>query len=216
MSTAPPAPPTTVVLDLGNVLVRWEPERAWAHLDPADVAAFRAEVDFRAWNLAMDAGRSGADAVADLEASAPQHAHVGRAYVERFLDTLAGPVPGTRAVVEELDAAGVRLLALTNWSDELFERAGAVLEDVVGLSTFEDVVVSGRERLAKPDPALFRRVLERFGLDAGATTFVDDSPANVEAAAALGMRAVLFTGADALREDLAGMGLPVALPGSDR
>ncbi|MEJ5945383.1 HAD family phosphatase [Pseudokineococcus basanitobsidens] len=217
MSTDPPSPPgpapTTVVFDLGNVLVRWEPERAWAHLDAAEVDAFRTEVDFRTWNLAMDAGRSSADAVSRLEREAPAHAHVGRAYVERFLDTLAGPVPGTRAVLEELSAAGVRLLALTNWSAELFDRAGDVLEEVVGLSTFEDVVVSGRERLAKPDPALFARVLERFGLEPAATAFVDDSPANVDAAAGLGLRAVLFTGAGALRRDLAGMGLPVAATG---
>lgn len=212
MTTPADAPPTTVVMDLGNVLVRWDPTRVWDTLDPADVAAFLAAVDFRAWNHAMDAGLTGAEAVARLEATDPAHAAVGRAYVDGFLDTLVGPVPGTRAVVEELAAAGVRLLALTNWSAELFDRAADVLEEVVGLSTFEDVLVSGRERLAKPDPAVFRLLLDRHGLDPAATAFVDDAPANVEAAAGVGLRAVLFTDAGALRRELGRMGLPVAPP----
>ena len=207
--TSPGTSPGTVVFDLGNVLVRWEPERAWAGLDPARVAAFRERVDFPAWNLAMDGGRSTTASVADVAASAPGHEDVAQAYVDRFLDTLAGPVPGTRAVLEELGRAGVRLLALTNWSAELFERARPLLEGVVGLSTFEAVVVSGVEGLVKPDPALFRRVLERFELDAGRTVFVDDARRNVDGAAAVGIRAVHFTGADALRTDLAAMGLPV-------
>ncbi|WP_299033876.1 HAD family hydrolase [uncultured Pseudokineococcus sp.] len=202
--------PTTVVLDLGNVLVRWEPERAWAALDPARVAAFHERVDFRAWNLAMDGGRSTAASVADVAAAAPGHEVVAQTYVDRFLDTLAGPVPGTRAVLEELDRAGVRLLALTNWSAELFERARPLLEGVVGLSAFEAVVVSGVEGLTKPDPALFRRVVERFDLDASRTAFVDDARHNVDGAASVGLRAVHFTGAEALRAELAAMGLPVA------
>lgn len=203
-------PPTTVVFDLGNVLVRWEPDRAWVDLDPARVAAFREHVDFPAWNLAMDGGRSTRDSVADVAASAPGHEGVAQTYVDRFLDTLAGPVDGTRAVVEELARGGVRLLALTNWSAELFERARPLLEGVVGISTFEAVVVSGAEGLVKPDPALFRRVLERYGLDASRTAFVDDARRNVDGAATLGLRAVHFTGASALRAELAAMGLPVS------
>ena len=203
--------PDTVVFDLGNVLVRWEPERAWADLDPARVAAFHERVDFPPWNLAMDGGRTTAASVADVAAAAPGHEAVAQTYVDRFLDTLAGPVPGTRAVVEELDRAGVRLLALTNWSAELFERARPLLEEVVGLSTFEAVVVSGVEGLTKPDPALFRRLLERFDLDASRTAFVDDARRNVDGAAAVGLQAVRFTGADALRAELAGRGLPVAM-----
>ena len=207
--TPPDTPPDTVVFDLGNVLVRWEAQRAWAGLEPARVAAFHERVDFPAWNLALDGGRSTAASVADVAASAPGHEDVAQRYVDRFLDTLAGPVPGTRAVLEELARGGVRLLALTNWSAELFERARPLLEGVVGLAAFEAVVVSGAEGLVKPDPAIFRLVLQRFDLEASRTAFVDDSRRNVDSAAALGLRAVHFTGAEALRADLAAMGLPV-------
>ncbi|GAA2036864.1 HAD-IA family hydrolase [Pseudokineococcus marinus] len=207
-SVTAPAP-TTAVFDLGDVLVRWEPARVWEQLDPADVEAFHARVDLGAWNLAMDSGRSTADSVADVAASAPGHEPVAQAYVDRFLDTLAGPVPGTRDVVEELAASGVRLLALTNWSAELFERARPLLEEVVGLGAFEAVVVSGVEGLVKPDPALFTRVVERFALAPGLTAFVDDGPRDVEGAAAVGLRAVRSTTAEALRRDLAALGLPV-------
>lgn len=198
-----------VVFDLGNVLVRWEPERAWADLDPATVAAFHEEVDFMAWNHTLDAGVATAEAVAHVASTAPRHEPVVATYVERFLDTLAGGVEGTRAVVEELAASDVRLVALTNWSAELFERARPVLEDVAALSAFEGVVVSGVERLAKPDPAVFRLLLDRYGLQAARTAFVDDSPRNVQAASALGIRAIHFTGASQLRAELAALGLPV-------
>lgn len=106
-------------------------------------------------------------------------------------------------MVDALRAAGVRVLGLTNWSAETFHHA-VPAAPVIG--RLEAVVVSGREGVAKPDPRIFRLLAERHGLDPARTVFADDSRANVEAAAALGYQAVLFTTAEALRAELVARG----------
>ena len=198
----------TVVLDLGNVLVRWEPHRPFVgRLPDADTAAFLTEFDFMAFNHLQDAGRSWADARADLSTSAPEHLPALDVHVEHFADTLAGPVPGSHDLVRDLHALGIRLLGLTNWSAETFHLAEHAAP-AIGL--LEEVLVSGEVGVAKPDPRMFALLTQRFGLRPESTVFADDSPANVAAGAAAGFDAVLFTSADGLRADLVARG--VALP----
>lgn len=196
-----------VVWDFGNVLIGWDPFPAVsAGVGDAEARRFFEDFDFHAWNYACDAGCSWAQAMEQLERESPQWLRHGRAYVDNFALSLVGPVPGTHELVRELHAAGVRQFGLTNWSHELYPHAPDTY-DVVGL--LDDVVVSGTVQLAKPDPAIFRLVGERAGLPLAQLAFVDDGAANVEAARALGMRAVRFTDADALRTDLRALGLPV-------
>jgi len=197
----------TVVLDLGDVLVRWDPTGPFVgRLSDEAVHAFLREFDFRTFNLQQDAGRSWADARLELAQVAPEHLPAMDLYVEHFADSLLGPVPGTAALVEDLAAAGVRLLGLSNWSDETFHHAEPAAP---AIGMLEDVVVSGREKLAKPDPAIFALLRERFALDPSRTVFVDDSPANVAAAATAGFDAIVFTTADELRAQLVARGVAV-------
>ncbi|GEK19999.1 HAD-IA family hydrolase [Cellulomonas xylanilytica] len=195
----------TVVFDLGNVLVRWDPYRPFVgRLPAAQTEAFLTGFDFMAFNHLQDAGRSWADARAELAASAPEHLPALDVYVEHFAETLTGPVEGSYDVVRDLRALGVRLLGLTNWSAETFHLAEPAAP-AIGL--LEDVLVSGEVGLAKPDPRVFALLTQRFGLHPARTVFVDDSAANVDAAAAAGFDAVLFTTAEALRADLAARGV---------
>lgn len=199
----------TVVFDLGGVLIDWDPRRLYRSLlaDDAAVDAFLAEVRFLEWNHLQDGGRSFTDGVAELSARFPHHAELIAAYPERFADSLGDPIPGTAPIVEELAESGVRLLALTNWSAETFHHGRARLPV---LDRFEAVVVSGEVRIAKPDPRIFQHVIARFGLEPRRTIFIDDSPANVAAAAATGIDAIRFTDVRALRADLAARGLLAA------
>ena len=202
-----PTTPTAVVFDLGGVLIRWDPRHLYRRLMPEDeIDAFLDEVGFHAWNHEQDAGASWGPAVEEHAARFPHHRELLAAYPARFAESLDGPVEGTVAILEELHAAGTRLVALTNWSAELFPHAEAAF-DFLGL--FEGIVVSGREGVAKPDPAVFDLLLSRYDLDPARTVFVDDSPANVAAAAAVGLTALVFTGADRLRADLSRLGLLV-------
>lgn len=198
-----------VVWDFGNVLIRWDPLPAIAAgVGDADARAFLGSYDFRSWNHAQDAGRTWAQGLAVLEGDAPQWLSAGAAYVDNFPLSLLGPVPGTHELVRELAAAGVPQLGLTNWSAELYPHAPATY-DVIDL--LRDVVVSGQERLAKPDPAIYRLVAERAGIPLERLAFIDDSAVNVAAAAGLGMHAIQFTGAEQLQQDLMALGLPVTL-----
>ena len=203
------APTKAVVFDLGGVLIDWDPRYLYRKLlaDEAAVEEFLATVCTPEWNAEQDRGRPFAEGVAELVERHPVHAAAIAAYHERWPEMLGGDIPGTVDLLAELRAAGVPLFALTNWSAETFVHARERFEF---LGWFDGVVVSGEERLVKPDPRLFRRPLDRFALAPEATLFVDDSPANVTAARRLGMDAVRFTDPERLRRDLAGRGL---LPG---
>jgi 2-haloacid dehalogenase len=197
--------PRSVLFDLGGVFVGWDPARAFAEvIDAGLVEEFMTRIDFPAWNRGSDAGRPYLASEQELIARFPADAAAIRAYRQHFGRTLTGLVPGTGAVLAELQQAGVRCAALTNWSAETFP----VAQQRFGLlRRFVGVLVSGEERLVKPDPAIFTLALERFGLDPETCVFVDDSPANVEAACALGLTGLPFTDADRLRADLEGLGL---------
>jgi len=200
-----PTTPNAVVFDLGGVLIRWDPRHLYRQLMPEDeIDAFLDEVGFQAWNHEQDAGAPWGPAVEEHAALFPHRRELLAAYPARFAESLDGPVEGTVAILAELHAAGTRLVALTNWSAELFPHAEAAFDF---LALFEGIVVSGREGVAKPDPAVFDLLLSRYHLDPARTVFVDDSPANVAAAAAAGLRALAFTSPDRLRADLSRLGL---------
>jgi 2-haloacid dehalogenase len=198
----------TVVLDLGNVLVHWDPAAAYAGVrTPREVRRFFDDVDFVSFNEQQDAGRSWREARAEVALRWPEHVEMVDLYVERFTRTLGGPVPGMAALVDELRAAGVRVLGLTNWSAETFHHAEPAAP-VIG--RLDGIVVSGREGVIKPDPRIFGVLAERYGVEPGRSVFVDDTAGNVEAARGLGYRAVLFRGAESLRRALVTDGV---LPG---
>lgn len=198
---------TTVLFDLGQVLVRWDPYQAFAgRHEPSEVDAFFREIDFPAFNHQQDAGRTWADARAELSITHPDHVAMLDVYTERFADSVTGEVPGAFALVSELVAAGIRVLGLSNWSAETFHVAGRKAPVVTLL---EDVLVSGQVGLAKPDPRIYRLAVERFGLRPAETLFTDDVARNVAAARAEGFVAEVFTGAGALRDRLTALGVPL-------
>ena len=199
--------PTAVVFDLGGVLIRWDPRHLYRQLMPEDeVDAFLDEVGFGAWNHEQDSGGLWGPAVEEHAALFPHRRALLAAYPARFPDSLDGPVEGTVAILEQLHAAGTRLVALTNWSAELFPQA---LDRFDFLRLFDDIVVSGAEGVAKPDPRVFAVLRERVGRPLERCVFVDDSPANVAAAAEAGLDAVLFDGRTPLRPQLRERRLPV-------
>jgi 2-haloacid dehalogenase len=194
-------PVKAVVFDLGGVLIDWDPRYLYRKLldDEAAVEEFLATVCTPEWNAEQDRGRPFAEGVAELVERHPVHAVAITAYHERWPEMLGGAVDDTVEVLAELRAAGVPVYALTNWSAETF---GVARERFEFLEWFDGVLVSGEERMIKPDPAIFRLLLDRFGLDPGATFYVDDSEPNVEAAGRLGFDAVRFTTPARLRRDL--------------
>jgi 2-haloacid dehalogenase len=145
-------------------------------------------------------------AVAELTRQFPDRAELIRAYDERWWETIGGEIPGTVEVLRSLRNGGVRLYALTNWSSEKFDLTYPRFE---WLSWFAGIVVSGKEGVVKPDPRIFRILLERYDIDPVDAVYIDDAQHNVEAAAELGLHGLQFRSPEYLREDLAAHGLPV-------
>ena len=195
-----------VVFDIGNVLVHWEPRALYAKIFATEdeVEWFLANVCNHDWNLEQDRGRSFADAVIEATARFPEHADAIAAYDLRWHETVLGPIDGSVAILEELKARGTPLYAITNFNQDKFRETVARFPF---LRLFRDIVVSGDERVVKPDPAIYRLLMERNGLAAEACVFIDDSLNNVAGAKAVGMKAIHFTGPDALRTELAGLEL---------
>lgn len=196
---------TTVIFDLGGVLIDWNPRYLYRKLlaDEAQVEWFLANVCTQAWNEEQDSGRPFSEAVALLVDQHPEHEALIRAYDERWNEMVRGPVPGTAAVLDELHAAGVRLLALTNWSAEKFSRA----QQFEFLGRFEGIVVSGAEGVRKPEPAIYECLFARYDVTPSAAVFIDDSAPNVDMGRRLGLHALQFRGAEPLRAELAALGL---------
>lgn len=192
-----------VVFDVGNVMLAWEAQAAVAgRVSTRAWEEFVAGADFPALNARSDAGEPFEDIVADLAAAHPQRPDwVGilRTYRRHHVESLPGPVPGVAALVDDLLQVGMPLYALTNFDAEPFENARHLLPALDG---FVGIVVSGQEHVAKPDAEIYRRLIERYDLEAAHTLFVDDSAANVAGARAQGLQTHLFTGVGRLRAEL--------------
>ena len=193
---------TAAIFDLGGVFIDWNPRYLYRALFPDDVLGmerFLAHVTTAAWNRQMDAGKPFAQAIAELQREHPDDAHLIAAYWDRWPEMLGEVNQDTATIVREVRERGLRVFALTDWSAETFHHARQLAPE---LALFEDIQVSGEEKLTKPDPRTFARAAERFGVDPRTTFFTDDVSANVEGARKAGFTAIQFTGAEALRATL--------------
>src|SRR3954453_10890091 len=195
------------IFDLGGVFIDWNSCHLYRKLFAGDEAAmekFLAEVTTGDWNLRMDAGRPFAVAVAELQREHPEQADLIAAYHERWPEMLGEVNQDTAQIVRDLQARGLRVYALSNWSAETFPHARLVAKE---LELFDDILISGEMRLIKPDPRAFAYAAGRFGVDPAATFFVDDVAANVDAARTAGFTAIQFTDAAELRSELVRRGV---------
>jgi len=201
------APPTIVVWDIGRVLVEWDLALIYRDVlpDPDQRARFVADVVSEEWHGQHDAGVTWADMVATRSAEFPQHAGLIARYASHWLDSIPGPVAGTHDLVRRLDQRGVPQYAITNFGVDawaLFRPTFPILDHC------RDIVVSGAEKLIKPDPAIFDLAASRFGHAPQTMLFIDDNAANIATAKALGWHTHHFAhGAAALEADLVRYGL---------
>jgi len=191
-----------VVFDVGRVLYQWHLRHLFEKIvdDRARLETLLGEVVTEEWHFEHDRGRTLGEMVPERIALYPDFEPEIRAYATRFNETIPGPVPGSHALVERLDARGVPLYAITNFGAEFW--AGFRPSEPI-FDRFRDIVVSGEEKLAKPDPAIFALAEARFERSASTMLFIDDNRANVDAAAACGWHVHHFTDAAALESDLA-------------
>ena len=194
-----------IVFDIGNVLVRWDPELAFmGALGSREAArAFIERIGFAALNLRADGGETFADLATEIADAGDRALFAG--YPAQYHLTIAELLDGTWALMDRLRAKGHPIHAITNWSAETWE-IGVGLHPRLG-SACGTTIVSGREKVLKPQPQIFALLCERAGLAPADCLFIDDSASNVAGAAAFGMDAILFTAPEALEISLTERGL---------
>ena len=190
-----------IIFDFGNVLVDWNPRYLYRKLLDGDQAIeqFLGEVDFFEWNLEHDAGRPFDESIAEMCVRFPQYCDLIRAYDLRYEESISGPIWPTVEVLRSLKAAGYPLYGLSNWPSDKFDLVSPKYEFFFW---FDDIVVSGKVRIAKPDPRIFELLLERIGRLASECLFIDDSPKNIIVAQKLGFQTIRYTSTEQLIQEL--------------
>ncbi|MEM1326325.1 MAG: HAD family phosphatase [Bacteroidota bacterium] len=192
----------TIVFDLGGVLIDWNPRYVYRQLfdDEAKMEYFLEHITTSDWNEEQDAGRPLAEATELLVKQHPEWEEMIRAYYGRWEEMLGGVIEGTRNILKQIkESKKYRLYALTNWSAETFPVA---LERYDFLQWFEDILVSGEEKMRKPQPEFYQLMLDRFKVNPATTIFIDDNLRNAEAARAMGIYTIHFQSPAQLKKEL--------------
>ena len=191
-----------IIFDFGNVLLEWDPRHVYERYFPDDPNAmelFLEEVDFMNWNLQQDKGRPFAEGVAILSRQFPHHADLIQAYHDHWVDSVGGSIAGTVGILNQLKEAGYALYGLSNWSAETFPHARQKYDF---LDLLDDIVISGEVGHVKPDPAIFRIMLEKIGRPAQECLFIDDSLTNITQAQKMGFATIHFQSPQQLETSL--------------
>jgi len=199
-------PRSIVIFDLGGVLLDWNPRHLYRKLipDEAERERFLAEVCHPEWNVCQDAGRSFVEAEAEAIARHPDKAELIRAWLSRFDEMVPRQIQGTVDILETLHARGVPLYALTNFSSETFRPTRMRFSF---FERFRGIVVSGDEKMLKPEARIYRLLCDRYRVDPRQAVFIDDSLKNVEGARTLELHGIHFQVPDALAIELKRLGL---------
>ncbi|UNU44231.1 HAD family phosphatase [Sphingopyxis sp. YF1] len=194
-----------VIFDVGRVLFDWDLRFLFAKLiaDEGELEWFVTHVVTPQWHFQHDAGRPLAEMLPELKAEFPDHGALIDAYATRFNETIPGPVPGSLELVERLDAAGVPLFAITNFGHDFWE---AFRPTQPVFDRFRGIIVSGTEKLMKPDPAIYTLAIERFGIDPAGALFIDDVAKNIAGSESVGIAGHVFKDAATLERELGARG----------
>jgi len=192
---------TIVIFDLGNVLITWDRRLLYEKLisDPVELQDFLDNVFTLDDNVELDRGTPLPQVAAAVAERHPEKRDLIMAFAERWKETLGGVIESSVQVLEELSESGVTLYALSNWGRDTFASIEA---DYPFFECFDGMVISGREGVVKPDPAIFRILCDRYGFEPHDAVFIDDSGANIATAASLGFDALLFDRPERLRQQL--------------
>jgi 2-haloacid dehalogenase len=191
-----------IIFDLGGVLIDWNPRYVYRQLFKTDeeVEWFLANITTLDWNEQQDAGYPIEKATRELIEKYPEWEQHIRIYYDRWKEMLADPIHGTVYLLKQIKESGqYKLYALTNWSAELFPHA---IENFEFLKWFDGIVVSGEEKMRKPQPEFYQLLLDRYKLNAASTLFIDDNHRNIKAAESMGLQTIHFNSSEELEKDL--------------
>lgn len=191
----------TIIFDLGNVLVSWDPANLYRKIftTEQELTYFLQNVCSMEWHTLQDGGRSPAEGTEELVKQFPQQEEAIRAFYTRWKEMFNGPIEGSVQIFKELKEKGYPVYALSNWNRELYEQT---VDEFPFLDWFDGKIISSEEGLKKPDENIYQLLFERYHINPQTAVFIDDNNANIETANRLGLRSILFTTPEALRNEL--------------
>ena len=191
-----------IIFDYGNVLLDWNPRLVYHRYfpdDPEGMERFLEEINFMEWNAQQDRGRSFAEGVAILSEQFPQYADLIRAYPAHWIDSVGSAFTGTVEILKQLKQAGYSLYGLSNWSAETFPYARAKYEF---FELLDDMVISGAVGFVKPEPEIYKIMLDKIQRPAQECLFIDDSLPNINQANTMGFATIHFQSPIQLEDEL--------------
>jgi len=204
---------TSIIFDLGGVLINWDPRNLYRKIfkEEERMEYFLSNICTSDWNEEQDGGRSLKDGTNLLVEQYPEWETEIRAFYDRWEEMLGGVIEGTLDILTRLKESGnYKIYALTNWSAETYPIAEGLYEF---LGWFEGVLVSGAEKMKKPDPKFYQLMLDRFDIEASTTLFTDDNLRNVKAARTMGIPTIHFQSPAQLEEEMKASGLIFSVVG---
>ena len=197
---------TSIVFDLGNVLIDWNPRYLYRKLLPneTEVEWFLENICNNNWNEKHDEGQVFSEGIKKLSKLYPQYANLIKAWFDRWEEMLGGPLDDSVEILAELKDLGFPLYILSNWSAETYPKAEAVYDF---LNWFDGKIISGEVGKIKPDPEIFYTLIKKFKLIPENSVFIDDKLSNIETANLIGFHGIHFHNAELLRNDLKKMNL---------
>ncbi len=195
-----------IVFDFGGVLVDWNPRYLFGKLfdKEEEMEYFLAEICNDEWNVQQDAGRSLTEATRILQNRHPEYKEMIGRYYDDWEVMLNDEIKENSKLIEVLKRKEYRLYGLTNWSGETFPIA---YNRYHFFKEFDGIVVSGEEKLVKPDKRIFQLLLDRYGIDAADSLFIDDNIKNTLVAEEFGFKTIHFGAGVNLEKLLVGMGV---------
>ena len=197
----------TVIFDLGAVLIDWNPRHLYRKIfkTEEEITWFLENICTSEWNDEQDAGRSFEEATEELVRKHPEWEVPVRAWYNRWQETIQGPIHETVDILKAIkESKNYRLYALTNWSAETFPWA---LNTFDFLHWFQGIVVSGVEKIRKPNPEFFKILFDRHKVDPTKALFIDDNIKNIEAGKLMGLTTIHFQSPEQLKKELNRLGL---------
>ncbi|MDQ1770996.1 HAD-IA family hydrolase [Labilibaculum sp. A4] len=194
-----------IIFDFGGVLIDWDPRYLYRNVfqDEAEMEYFLKDVCSTEWNIKQDAGRSLNEATEELVKEIPQYEKEIRNYYSDWVKMIGGAIEENAALIKDLKDK-YRLFGLTNWSAETFP---IVFDQYPFFKELEGIVVSGTEKIIKPDARIYQLLLTRYGLEANESLFIDDNQENINAANRLGFNTIPLLKGVNLKDELERLGL---------
>jgi 2-haloacid dehalogenase len=193
-----------IVFDFGGVLLDWNPRYLYRTFfgDEKEMEHFLTNICTEQWNAEQDKGRSFAEGVTTLQSQYPEYREAIRLFADKWEDMLKCEIPESVEILRNVKNQGFRVFGLTNWSAETIPL---VYQKYDFFKWFDGIVVSGKEKLIKPDKRIYKILLDRYMLNAEESVFIDDNSDNIKAAKELGFKTILFDNATNVQEQLSNL-----------